>query len=55
MFFLFFMGFSTAGVDQDTGNVSKNASGSSIFQTKIWNSPALIFENIWGINGNYWT
>jgi hypothetical protein len=44
-----------AGVDQDVGNVSKKANGSSIFQTKIWKSTLLIFEKIWGIKGNYWT
>jgi hypothetical protein len=42
-----------AGVDQDVGNVSKKANGSSIFQTKIWKSTSLIFEKIWGIKGNY--
>jgi hypothetical protein len=44
-----------AGVDQDAGKLSKKAIGSSIFQTKIWKSSALIFENIWGIKGNIWT
>jgi hypothetical protein len=44
-----------AGVDHDAGKVSKKASGSSIFQTKIWKSSALIFENIWGIKRNSWT
>jgi len=29
------IGFSIVGVDQDAGNVSKKAKGSSIFQTKI--------------------
>jgi hypothetical protein len=44
-----------AGVDQDAGNVSKKANGSSIFQTNIWKSTSLIFEKNWGIKGNNWT
>jgi hypothetical protein len=49
------IGLSTSGVDQDAGNVSKKACGSSIFQIINWKSAELIFENIWGIKGNIWT